>query len=78
MVLAFISGALFLGSKTIPKFVDFVSKTNQVDVLVVAILGVAFGLSFVANQLGISVAAGAFFLQTFLWQSPRAKQLLEF
>ena len=61
MVLAFIGGALFLGSKTIPKFVDFVSKTNQVDVLVVAILGVAFGLSFVANQLGISVAAGAFF-----------------
>src|SRR3712207_7374215 len=47
--------SLFVGSKTIPKFVDFVSKTNQVDVLVVAILGVAFGLSFIANQLGISV-----------------------
>lgn len=61
MVLAFIAGALFIGSKTIPKFVDLVSKTNQVDVLVVAILGVAFGLSFIANQLGISVAAGAFF-----------------
>ena len=61
MVLAFIAGALFIGSKTIPKFVDFVSKTNQVDVLVVAILGVAFGLSFIANQLGISAAAGAFF-----------------
>jgi CPA2 family monovalent cation:H+ antiporter-2 len=61
IVLAFIAGALFIGSKTIPKFVDFVSKTNQVDVLVVAILGVAFGLSFIANQLGISVAAGAFF-----------------
>jgi monovalent cation:H+ antiporter-2, CPA2 family len=61
IVLAFIGGALFVGSKTIPKFVDLVSKTNQVDVLVVAILGVAFGLSFIANQLGISVAAGAFF-----------------
>jgi CPA2 family monovalent cation:H+ antiporter-2 len=60
-VLAFIAGALFVGSKTIPKFVDLVSKTNQVDVLVVAILGVAFGLSFIANQLGISAAAGAFF-----------------
>jgi K+:H+ antiporter len=61
MVLAFIGGALFIGSKTIPRFVDFVSKANQVDVLIVAILGVAFGLSFIANQLGISVAAGAFF-----------------
>jgi CPA2 family monovalent cation:H+ antiporter-2 len=61
LVLAFIAGALFIGSKTIPKFVDYVSKTSQVDVLVVAILGAAFGLSFIANQLGISVAAGAFF-----------------
>lgn len=61
LVLAFIAGALFLGSKTIPKIVDLVSKTNQVDVLVVAILGVAFGLAFIANQLGISAAAGAFF-----------------
>ena len=61
LVLAFIGGALFIGSKTIPKFVDHVSKTNHIDVLLIAILGVAFGLSFIANQLGISVAAGAFF-----------------
>jgi CPA2 family monovalent cation:H+ antiporter-2 len=61
LVLAFIGGALFVGSKTVPKFVDFVGKTNHFDVLLVAILGVAFGLSFIANQLGISVAAGAFF-----------------
>jgi CPA2 family monovalent cation:H+ antiporter-2 len=61
LVLAFIAGALFIGSKTIPRFVDFVSKISQIDVLLVAILGVAFGLSFIANQLGISVAAGAFF-----------------
>jgi CPA2 family monovalent cation:H+ antiporter-2 len=61
MVLAFIGGALFIGSKTIPRFVDIISKTNQIDVLLVAILGVAFGLSFIASQLGISVAAGAFF-----------------
>jgi CPA2 family monovalent cation:H+ antiporter-2 len=61
LVLAFIGGALFIGSKTVPKFVDIVGKTNHFDVLLVAILGVAFGLSFIAHQLGISVAAGAFF-----------------
>jgi monovalent cation:H+ antiporter-2, CPA2 family len=61
MVLAFIGGALFVGSKMVPNFVDFVSRTNHFDVLLVAILGVAFGMSFIANQLGISVAAGAFF-----------------
>jgi monovalent cation:H+ antiporter-2, CPA2 family len=61
LVLAFIGGALFVGSKTVPRFVDIVSKTNHFDVFLISILGVAFGLSFIANQLGISVAAGAFF-----------------
>lgn len=60
-VLAFIGGALFIGSKTVPKFVNIIGKTNQHDVLVVAILGVAFGLSFLAFEIGISVATGAFF-----------------
>lgn len=61
LVLAFIGGALFIGSKTVPKFVDLVGRTNHPDLVIVAILGVAFGLSFIANQIGVSVAAGAFF-----------------
>lgn len=61
LVLAFIGGALFVGSKTVPRFVDLVGKTSHYDLVIVAILGVAFGLSFIANQLGISVATGAFF-----------------
>jgi CPA2 family monovalent cation:H+ antiporter-2 len=61
LVLAFIGGALFIGSKTVPRFVDLVGKTNHPDLVVVAILGVAFGLSFIANQIGVSVATGAFF-----------------
>jgi K+:H+ antiporter len=60
-VLAFIAGALFIGSKTVPKFVNLVGRTNHHDVLIVAILGIVFGLSFIAVQLGISVATGAFF-----------------
>lgn len=59
-VLAFIGGVLVLGSKIIPKFVNYVGATNQHDVLVVTILGVAFGLSFIAYEIGISVATGAF------------------
>ncbi|HEX7032587.1 MAG TPA: cation:proton antiporter, partial [Nitrososphaera sp.] len=61
LVLAFIGGAIFLGAKTVPKFVDLVGKMNNYDVLVVALLGIAFGMSFIAFELGISVAAGAFF-----------------
>jgi len=68
-VLAFIGGALFIGSKTVPKFVNQIGKTNQHDVLVVAILGVAFGLSFLAFEIGISVATGAFFAGVLIAES---------
>ena len=68
-VLAFVGGALFIGSKTVPKFVNLIGKTNQHDVLVVAILGVAFGLSFLAFEIGISVATGAFFAGVLIAES---------
>jgi monovalent cation:H+ antiporter-2, CPA2 family len=68
-VLAFIGGALFIGSKTVPRFVNLIGKTNQHDVLVVAILGVAFGLSFIAFEIGISVATGAFFAGVLIAES---------
>lgn len=54
-------GALFIGSKTVPRFVDVIGRTNHHDLVLVAVLGVAFGLAFIANHIGISVAAGAFF-----------------
>jgi CPA2 family monovalent cation:H+ antiporter-2 len=68
-VLAFIGGALFIGSKTIPKLVNLIGKTNQHDVIVVAILGVAFGFSYIAFEIGISVATGAFFAGVLIAES---------
>jgi CPA2 family monovalent cation:H+ antiporter-2 len=68
-VLAFIGGALFVGSKTVPKFVNLIGRTNQHDVLIVAIIGVAFGLSFIAFEIGISVATGAFFAGVLIAES---------
>ena len=68
-VLAFIGGALFIGSKTVPRFVNLIGRTNQHDVLIVAIIGVAFGLSFIAFEIGISVATGAFFAGVMIAES---------
>jgi monovalent cation:H+ antiporter-2, CPA2 family len=69
ITLAFIAGVLVVGSKTVPKLVDRVSRTNQHDVLVVVILALVFGLSYIAYQLGISVAAGAFFAGVLIAES---------
>jgi CPA2 family monovalent cation:H+ antiporter-2 len=69
ITLAFIVGVLVIGSKTVPRMVDYVSRTNQHDVLVVIFLAVVFGLSFIAYQLGISVATGAFFAGVLIAES---------
>jgi monovalent cation:H+ antiporter-2, CPA2 family len=69
ITLAFIAGVLGVGSKIVPRLVDYVSRTNQHDVLVVVILALVFGLSFIAYQLGISVAAGAFFAGVLIAES---------
>lgn len=61
VVLAFIGGVLYLGSRTIPKLVDMMGKTDRYDLILITVLGVAFGLSFIAFSIGISVATGAFF-----------------
>ena len=38
LTVTFIAAVLIIGSKTIPRLVDFVAKTNQSDVLVVTVL----------------------------------------
>lgn len=57
---AFIGGILYLGSKSIPKVIDKAGKTNDYALLLIVILGLAFGLSYLASGLGMSVAIGAF------------------
>jgi CPA2 family monovalent cation:H+ antiporter-2 len=69
LTIIFIAGVLIVGSKTIPPLVDFVARTNHSDVLVVAVLGLAFGFAYVSNLLGISVAVGAFFAGVLIAES---------
>jgi monovalent cation:H+ antiporter-2, CPA2 family len=69
LVLAIIGGVLFLGSKVVPRFVNYVGSMNQHDILVVAMLGVTFGICFIAFEVGISVAAGAFFAGVLIAES---------
>ncbi len=69
LTVAFIAAVLIVGSKTIPRLVDFVARTNQSDVLVVTILGLAFGFAYISNIMGISVAVGAFFAGVLIAES---------
>lgn len=60
IVAAFVGSILTVGSKFMPRIIDRAGKTNDYALLLIVILGLAFGLSFVAIGLGLSVATGAF------------------
>ncbi|MEO9320297.1 MAG: cation:proton antiporter [Nitrososphaera sp.] len=56
----FIGGVIIIGSRVVPRLIDRAGRTNDYALLLISILGLAFGLSYVASSLGMSVVIGAF------------------
>jgi CPA2 family monovalent cation:H+ antiporter-2 len=69
---AFIGSILILGSKFIPNIIDKIGKSNDYALLLIVILGLAFGMSFMAKALGLSVATGAFLAGVLVAESKSA------
>jgi monovalent cation:H+ antiporter-2, CPA2 family len=68
----FIGSILVIGSKYMPAIIDKVGRTNNYTLLLLVILALAFGLSFVAQGLGLSVATGAFLAGVLVAESKSA------
>lgn len=73
---AFIGGALYLGSKTAPRLVDGMGKMNQYDLILITVLAVAFGLAFIADLILEYLWQLALSLLVCLWLNPRSRLLL--
>ena len=73
LVGAFIGTVLTLGSKLVPKIIDRVGVTNDRALLLIVILGLAFGLSFVAKGFGMSAATGALLAGVLVAESKSAE-----
>jgi monovalent cation:H+ antiporter-2, CPA2 family len=69
---AFMGSILILGSRFIPTILDRVGKANDYELLLIVILGLAFGLSFAAKLLGLSVVIGAFLAGVLVAESKSA------
>ena len=72
IVVAFIGSILILGSRFVPNLIDKLGKSNDYSLLLIAILGLAVGLSVAANLLGLSVATGAFLAGVLVAESKSA------
>jgi CPA2 family monovalent cation:H+ antiporter-2 len=68
----FIGGIIIVGSKFVPRVIDRAGRTNDYALLLITILGLAFGLSFLANSLGMSVVIGAFLAGVLVAESKSA------
>jgi monovalent cation:H+ antiporter-2, CPA2 family len=69
---AFIGSILVIGSKYMPPIIDKIGRTNDYTLLLLVILALAFGLSFIAQGLGLSVATGAFLAGVLVAESKSA------
>ena len=72
IAIVFIGTILILGSRFLPNLIDRIGKTNDYALLLIVILGLAFGLSFIANILGLSVVIGAFLAGVLVAESKSA------
>jgi CPA2 family monovalent cation:H+ antiporter-2 len=68
----FIGSIIIVGSKFIPRIIDRAGRTNDYALLLITILSIAFGLSFLANSLGMSVVVGAFLAGVLVAESKSA------
>ena len=79
VVVAFIGVVLLAGSRIIPGLVDAVARSQRKDLLLLTVLGLAFGLSILSSLAGLSVATGAFLAGVLVADSasqPTAKELV--
>lgn len=72
IVAAFVGTILIVGSRFMPRIIDRAGRTNDYALLLIVILSLAFGLSFIAKGFGLSVATGAFLAGVLVAESKSA------
>jgi monovalent cation:H+ antiporter-2, CPA2 family len=58
----FIGGTLTIGFLLLPRVIDRIAKIDNRELFYVLMLGLCFGFAILANQIGFSVAIGAFLI----------------
>src|SRR5690606_18279558 len=71
----FLLGTIVLGFVIVPRAIRMVSRLGSTETLLVASVGVCFGLSLLAQQLGYSVALGAFVAGSLVAESGQSKKV---
>jgi len=72
----FITAFLALGHAILPRFINYIAKFHNAEMLVLAVLGLCFGVSLFTHWLGFSTASGAFLVGAILAESRHAGEIV--
>jgi CPA2 family monovalent cation:H+ antiporter-2 len=75
-IVALMVASLIVGVRLMPRLINWVSDNVSSEVLVVLTVGLAFGMSLLANYVGLSVAIGAFLMGMMIASSRKSKEVL--
>ena len=59
---SFLGGVLVIGLIFVPRLLNYVAKFNSDEMLLITVVGLCFGVSWLTVELGYSVALGAFLI----------------
>ncbi|MBQ6472826.1 MAG: cation:proton antiporter [Victivallales bacterium] len=76
-LLLFLVGVMGFGLLILPKFLNRLCRLRDDETLLIIVLGICFGLSFVADNLQFSLALGAFLVGAVTSESKVARRLRE-
>lgn len=76
-VTAFMIGLVFFGFLIVPRMLKHLSQTGITEMLLIAVLGLCFGSSFLAAKLGFSVALGAFLIGAIIAETPQNHEVVK-
>ncbi|MBQ7652680.1 MAG: cation:proton antiporter, partial [Victivallales bacterium] len=77
LLLLFLVGVLGFGLILLPKFLDKLKRLKDDETLLVIILGICFGIAFVAEKMQFSLALGAFLVGAVVSESSVSKRVHE-
>jgi len=76
-VISFVVGIVFFGFLIVPHVLRYLAKTGMNEMLLIAVLGLCFGSSFLAAKLGFSVALGAFLIGAIIAETPESHDVVK-
>ncbi|MBR0459247.1 MAG: cation:proton antiporter [Victivallales bacterium] len=71
----FLTGVFVFGLLVLPRFLDRIKEMKDEETLVIIILGICFGIAFIAEQMNFSLALGAFLVGAVVSESSVSKRV---